>query len=250
MNKAISLLFIIVGIVVSGHPLWAKQKIISPSIASSRKGERVERGGCIQKNMLRDFKNRAKRHDLVALRALREYYGRGCAPNDIDDSKLLFYSKKAAEVGTSADITIYASDLDGFKGPATAFPMYLSAATRGDIDAIEWIASAYMRGVGTKKNYDKAKLWSTLAAKRGCSISMTDLAYLLTEGSGTLNNEKALAWLLVEQKILSGFGVDYQSERAKKLMAQLKTEVPPYLDSTVKLLREDYEYDVGQLKCK
>lgn len=246
MNKIMCLLFIAC-IAISGHPLWAEQTVPSPSIASSQKGGRVARGACVPKNILRDDKNRARKHDLVALRALREYYGRGCV---IDDKKLLYYSKKSAEVGTSADMTIYASDLDGFKGPATAFPVYMAAAMRGDIDAIEWIANAYIHGIGTKKNYDRARLWSMLAAKRGCSISMTDLAYLLYEGTGTLNNEKALAWLLVEKKILSGFGVDYQSERAKKLMTQLEVDVPPYLDSTVKLLQNDYEYDIGKLRCK
>lgn len=246
MNKGICILYVVF-LAIAFRPATAGQTANLSVSTNSHKGERVSNGYCFSKSRLAGYENRAKNNDLVALRALHNYYERGC---QINDKKILYYAKKAAEVGTSYDIKFYAEDLVGLKGAATAFPVFLSAARQGNTDAIEWIADAYMHGTGTKKNKNKAELWSTLAAKKGCSISMTDLAYLLSERSGVLNKEKALAWLLVEQKILSGFGVDYQSERAKKLMDELKKIVPSYLNSTVNMLREEYEYDVGILRCK
>lgn len=114
-----------------------------------------------------------------------------------------------------------------------AFFWFKKAAALGDMEATMYVASAYLFGVGVKKNEDLARKYYIEAAKNGDAIAQYTLAKHFLESRQLSNKKLGLIWLnksvaaenpRAETKLaelyLKGQVVPKDSELADKLLKQ------------------------------
>lgn len=120
-------------------------------------------------------------------------YGYGQLKNN---NLALRYFTKAAEKGYLPAILVMAKySLLQEKNPEQAVKWFKKAASEGDVNAQLFMASAYLYGVGVKKNVDIARKFYIDAAKNGNSIAQFALAENFLEGRHSGNSKLGVIWL-------------------------------------------------------
>ncbi len=114
---------------------------------------------------------KAAKLDVVQAQAMVAWLynqGRG-TPLDKDvsyeDAQALYWARLAAEQGNTSGMLYVAGMHAVNKEYAKAFPLYLRAAEKGDISAMEYVMEFYAAGLGMEKDASKAQYWATKVAE-------------------------------------------------------------------------------------
>ena len=106
------------------------------------------------------------------------------------------YFLQSAEKGYLPSIQLIAKySLLRDKNPEQAIRWFKQAASMGDVEAQMFLASAYLYGVGVKKNVDTATHYFIDAAKSGNPIAQFALAESFIDSRNSANNKLGLIWL-------------------------------------------------------
>jgi enhanced entry protein EnhC len=114
-----------------------------------------------------------------------------------------------------------------------AFAWFKKASAAGDMQATMYVASAYLYGVGVKKNEDLARKYYIEAAKNGDAIAQYTLAQHFLESRQLSNKKLGLIWL--------NKAVNAENPRALTRLAQLSLQgqiVPKDPELAQKLLNQ------------
>lgn len=102
--------------------------------------------------------------DLAAMLSLALSYGE---EGKLDLSKTIFWFQKAADAGSSFAMLqlglVYLSPRNPSPNEELGFSWIKKAAEHGEVDAYIKLSSLYNDGIGTKRDIEKAKFWSSKA---------------------------------------------------------------------------------------
>lgn len=111
--------------------------------------------------------------------------------------KMTYVSRRRAIKATASDCEIrggehVAYDRANYK---TALKVWLPAAKEGDAKAQAFVGEIYEKGLGTKPDYVKARLWYGKAAEQGSTRARQNLGHLYEKGlGGPKDPAKAVYW--------------------------------------------------------
>lgn len=114
---------------------------------------------------------------------------------------------------------------------ATALKVWLPAAERGEVEAMNTVGEIFEQGLGTEPNYTVARFWYEKAAVEGYSPAQVNLARMYDAGLGVERDPiTALAWyrkawgIPEEERLLSEAEVAVQVEEAESKAAAVAAE--------------------------
>lgn len=151
----------------------------------------INQGACLS---TQEAKSLEDSDDLLDIRRLSKHYA-VCVEDS--EEKVLELYKRAAQFGFSVDIWNLAQVLHEAGQKEQAFSLLLNVAKRGDRDSLSSVATAYLKGDGTKKNSEEAANWYENDASHCSQQSAINLALILESSKKeSMQNMRALAWLL------------------------------------------------------
>lgn len=141
-------------------------------------------------------------------------YGYGQLKNQ--DLAIRYFTKSANKGFLPARLLLAKYELQQQKNPAKAFVWFKQAADQGDLDAMMYVAAAYINGYGVSKNPGLAKKYYIDAAKRGNTIAQCFLAEEFLDTRHMSNKKLGAIWLMK--------AANAGNPRAQMLLAGLKAK--------------------------
>ncbi len=142
------------------------------------------------------YQKAAKLGSAVAMNYLGNMYYEGKGVEK-DEKQAIYYYEKAACLGHytamfNLGYIYYEAHMKGWDEP---FEVYLKAAQRGAIEAMNHVAYAYHMGDSVTQDYKKAMKWYKALAKKGQASAMILLSYMYLNGQGASKDyNKAAQW--------------------------------------------------------
>lgn len=132
---------------------------------------------------------------------------------------------------------------------STALKVWLPAAQKGDVDAMNYVGEIYEQGLGVEPDYATALQWYRKAAEQGSNTAMINLGSLYEAGKGVPKDVTlAMNWYRKASGITDGkLELVTQEEEAKRQAAAEETE---RLRAEVDQLRGQLEQTRSTLKQK
>jgi hypothetical protein len=193
---------------------------------------------CLDDKQLGNLEKQADQGDFFAMRKLETYFG-SCLG---DKKKTDIYVERAAEIGTSDDVNVFAHLVERTSGSEKAFPLFLKAANMNNSSAKLWVARAYRDGNGVQKNQEEALHWFEKGAscQEFGTNDMEELAqFIWIQKPVPLSGIKAFAWLTVVNKHL-GLYLDN-----KKLYDEIARSLSKDELSIAEQVADEYEQQAG-----